>query len=193
MVRKVFYFIIYIYLIGVLLYDIDWWPVSLACLACMMPFPQEQYVFIHDALLEAIWSKDTEVPSSCIHNYVNELLTPGPSGKTQLEKQFKVRPDCTSEPADNKSQNIFQASRLCLCKTKQRTGWMLTQHCSFIAGEPIMCQAVWLHSSHEGQQQREKQKFLFNPQWVPPCPMWAGLFRVVMDEGLCHVKPPWQP
>lgn len=78
------------------------------------PVLQEQYVFIHDALVEAVMSRDTSVTSDLLHTYVSELLTPGATGRTRMDKQFKVRlPPSGNSPPPPPPCRLF--AQRCLC------------------------------------------------------------------------------
>ena len=53
---------------------------------------EDQYVFIHDALLEAVSSGNTEIPARNLYNHIQKISQPQPPETlTQMEIEFKVR------------------------------------------------------------------------------------------------------
>ncbi|KAJ4940447.1 hypothetical protein JOQ06_026750, partial [Pogonophryne albipinna] len=69
---------------------------------------EEQYIFIHDALMEAILGKETEVAAGQLHSYFHNIRTPGRSGRTHLERQFKLVTQC-----NDRFMECFNAQKEC--------------------------------------------------------------------------------
>ena len=52
---------------------------------------EDQYVFIHDALLEAVQSGNTEIPARNLYAHIQKLTQPEPGDTaTGMEHEFKV-------------------------------------------------------------------------------------------------------
>ncbi|ETW92042.1 MAG: hypothetical protein ETSY2_54750 [Candidatus Entotheonella gemina] len=61
------------------------------CVALWCPI-QDQYVFIHDAILEAVTCGDTHIDCTDLRTKLNKMQKKSQSGKTELELQFAVSP-----------------------------------------------------------------------------------------------------
>lgn len=96
-----------------------------AAAAAVLPLshPQQQYVFIHDVLTEAILGKKTEVVAEQLRSYYSKITTPGRNSRTRLETQFKVKgPLMTKQTCTRKFRKIDLSnisSRYLLFKVKQ--------------------------------------------------------------------------
>ena len=52
---------------------------------------EDQYIFIHDALLEAVIAGTTEVPARSLHGHIQKLMAVEPGENvTGMELEFKV-------------------------------------------------------------------------------------------------------
>lgn len=57
---------------------------------------EDQYIFIHDALLEAVTCGNTEVPARNLSVHIQKLMQPEPGETvTGMELEFKVSPNIT--------------------------------------------------------------------------------------------------
>ena len=54
-------------------------------------FFQDQYIFIHDAILESVTCGDTEIEAGDLRKRLVQLKTTDESGRTGLDLQFAVR------------------------------------------------------------------------------------------------------
>ena len=56
----------------------------------MFLLPQDQYVFIHDAILESMTCGDTQIEAGNLRRKLKQLQTRDESGRTGLDLQFAV-------------------------------------------------------------------------------------------------------
>ena len=75
--------------------------------------PQDQYVFIHDAVLESLTCGDTQIPASGLAGAIEKLKQKdSETGMTGFETQFHVCVSCLCIPTATKERpSILRAAR----------------------------------------------------------------------------------
>ena len=57
---------------------------------CPLSHQQDQYIFIHDAVLESVTCGDTQIVASNLRVIMRKMRDRNQSGKTEFEQQFSV-------------------------------------------------------------------------------------------------------
>ena len=60
------------------------------CVLVLFCGPQDQYIFIHDAILESVTCGDTQIESGNLRARLNKLQRRDQSGQSGLDLQFVV-------------------------------------------------------------------------------------------------------
>ncbi|XP_061618214.1 receptor-type tyrosine-protein phosphatase zeta-like isoform X1 [Phyllopteryx taeniolatus] len=170
---------------------------------------EEQYIFIHDVLVEAILSRHTSVACDHLHSYVSGLLTPGVSGRTRMDKQFKLISQRQAKHADystalrdgNAMRNRARAlmpverSRVCLTATAVNSSGYV--NASYVLGhrhskEFIVSQTplsstvedfwrmIWEHNTHTVVHLPDAH--CQSEDW-DPCVYWPSEEQIMNFEG----------
>ncbi|EMP30095.1 Receptor-type tyrosine-protein phosphatase gamma, partial [Chelonia mydas] len=135
---------------------------------------EEQYIFIHDALLEAILGKETEVSANQLHSYVNTILIPGIGGKTRLEKQFKLVTQCNAKYVE-----CFSAQKDCN-KEKNRNSSVV----------PYFWRMIWDHNAQiivmlPDNQSLAEDEFVYWPSREESMNCEAFTVTLISKDRLC--------
>lgn len=93
---------------------------------------EDQYIFIHDALLEAVTCGNTEVPARSLSGHIQKLMQPDPGETvTGMELEFKRLANMKASP------NRFVSANLPVNKFKNRLVNILPYESTRVALQPI--------------------------------------------------------
>ncbi|XP_032454535.1 tyrosine-protein phosphatase Lar isoform X4 [Nasonia vitripennis] len=91
---------------------------------------EDQYIFIHDALLEAVICGNTEVPARNLHSHIQKLMQPEIDNITGMELEFKKLSNIKSD------STRFISANLPCNKHKNRLVHILPYECTRVCLQP---------------------------------------------------------
>jgi len=91
---------------------------------------EDQYIFIHDALLEAVICGNTEVPARNLHSHIEKLMQPEIDNITGMELEFKKLSNIKAD------STRFISANLPCNKHKNRLVHILPYECTRVCLQP---------------------------------------------------------